>query len=215
MATGISEFFLRRRHLLWLILAINFFSALYGFYWYKAQLLDTPWYLWLFTPDCPLAAMMMAGALGLYLLCGSRQTWYHTLTYTTLIKYGFWTVFVFCLYWLAGGKNYSFEYWMLCLSHLGMLIEGAIFIGSMTQRPAFWWLAASYSLLFDLFDYFYPVHVLGRRAVGTYPYLPNDSQRPIILGLTYVLTASFFLVAAVLSMRAKQRGKAGSRERTV
>ena len=88
MPTRLSEFFLRRRPLLWLILAVNFLPALYGFYWYKRQLQGTPWYLWLFTPDCPLAALMMAVALGLFLLWGKRRTWYHTLTYTTLLKYG-------------------------------------------------------------------------------------------------------------------------------
>ena len=108
MVTGtakISEFFFRRRYLLWLIAAINFFSSLYGYYWYHQQLAATPWYLWLFVPDCPLAATLMAVALGIYLLA-RRNTLFQFMTYTILLKYGFWTVFVFALYWGAGANSF-------------------------------------------------------------------------------------------------------------
>ena len=204
MSTRLSEYFLRRRPLLWLILAVNFLSALYGFYWYKGQLQGTPLYLWLFTPDCPLAALMMAVALGLFLFWGKRRTWYHTLTYTTLLKYGFWTAFVFSYYWLAGGKDYSFGNWMFFISHIGMLIEGAVFIGSVPPVPSHWWLAAVYSLAFDYFDYFHPVHILGRPAPGVYPWLPNDAQRPLILALTLAVTGCLMVAAAYVTYRARK-----------
>ena len=50
----------------------QFFAALYGYYWYR-PIAGTPVYLWLFTPDCPLAALIMAAALGLYLFRGKGE----------------------------------------------------------------------------------------------------------------------------------------------
>ena len=175
MSTRLSEFFLRRRWLLWLIAAVNFFAALYGYYWYRYQFAATPVYLWLFTPDCPLAATLMAAALGMYLFRGRKESWFHFLTYTTLLKYGFWTVFVFLLYWGTGGRNIP-EYTMLFVSHVGMLVEGAVFLGSLPQLPGYWWFAAGWSAVFDYFDYFHPIRIAPRASLGVYPYLPNEAQ---------------------------------------
>ncbi|MGE5551755.1 MAG: DUF1405 domain-containing protein [Bacteroidota bacterium] len=203
MATKLSEYFLRRRWLLWSILAVNLLASVYGYYWYAWQFAQTPFVLWLFTPDCPLAATMMAAALWIYLRSGRRDTWFQFLTYTTLIKYGLWTAFVFVYYWLNGGKTFSLEYVMLFVSHLGMLAEGTVFLGSAPQTPRFWWLAAAYSAVFDYFDYFYPLRLPGRQGLGTYPWLPNDAHRPVILGLTLGITGVFFLVAILRTAKHK------------
>ena len=93
---------------------------------------------------------------------------------------------------------------MLCLSHLGMLAEGAIFLGSVSHTPRRWWLAAGWSGLFDLFDYFYPIHVSGRANPGVYPYLPNDAQRPVILVMTLAITGAFVVAAVVATWRSRR-----------
>lgn len=204
MESRLSDFFFRRRYLLWLILAVNFLSSLYGYYWYRYQLAATPRWLWLFVPDCPLAATLMAAALGLYLLAGRRDTWFQFLIYTTLLKYGFWTVFVFLLYWSAGGR-YLPEYLMLFISHVGMLAEGAIFLGSVSHTPRRWWLAAGWSALFDYFDYFYSIRIAGRLNRGVYPYLPNDAQRPVILVMTLAITGAFVVAAVMATWRSGRR----------
>ena len=201
--TRLSEFFFRRHWLLWAILGVNFFSSLYGYYWYHWQLMATTRWLWLFVPDCPLAATLMAVALGIYLFTGQRWSWFHFLTYAILLKYGFWTVFVFTLYWAAGGKSYSFEYIMLFVSHIGMLAEGMVFLGSVPRLPRYWWLAAGWSAVDVYFDYFYPIRIAGRRAVGVYPYLPNDFQRPVILVMTLAITFSFILAGVAAAWRAR------------
>ncbi|MGE5529587.1 MAG: DUF1405 domain-containing protein [Patescibacteria group bacterium] len=208
MPGGLSGFFLRRRWLLWLILAVNLLASVYGYYWYRWQLKATPFTLWFFTPDCPLAATLMAVALAIYLVRGRRDTWFQFLTYTILIKYGFWTVFVFLLYWATGGA-YHAEYVMLCLSHLGMLAEGAVFLGSVPQKTGFWWLAAAWSLVDVYFDYFHPVRIAWRRAIGVYPYLPNDTQRPVILLMTLGISFAFIITAAVLTLKRIRRRRPG------
>jgi len=196
-----GEFFYRRRYLLWLILAINLLSSIYGYYWYRWQFEATPWTLWFFTPDCPWAATLMAVALGIFLFFDKKETWFQFLTYTILIKYGFWTVFVFTLYWARGGQNHSGDYIMLCLSHLGMLAEGLLFISFVRQKPWLWWLAAGWSAVDIYFDYYYPIRIMGRAAYGTYPYLPNDAHRSIILVMTIGITVCYLLVAFFVSWR--------------
>ena len=213
MPTKLSEFFFRRRPLLWAILAVNFLASLYGYYWYRWQLAVTPRYLWFFVPDCPLAATLMAMALGVYLLFGQRRSWFHFLTYTVLLKYGFWTVFVFLLYWTAGGRNYTPEYMMLFVSHIGMLAEGAVFLGDMPQLPRYWWLAVGWSALDAYFDYFYPIEIPGRQALGVHPYLPNPAHLPIIRAMTLAITGIYLLVAMVLLLSDQTLRKRRSRSR--
>lgn len=199
-----GDFLFRRPYLLWTILAINFLASLYGYYWYRWQLAATPRWLWLFTPDCPLAATMMALALGLHLIGGVSRGWFHLLTYTTLLKYGFWTVFVFALYWVAGGGFYA-EYVMLFVSHLGMLAEGAIFLDRTPQNPRHWWLAAGWSLLFDFFDYLYPIRIAGRAYTGVYPYLPNEAHLPVVRAMAFAISLGFAATAFVMARRVPRR----------
>ena len=149
--------------------------------------------LWLFVPDCPLAATLMAAALAIYLLTGRRGSWFHLLTYTVLLKYGFWTIFVFMMYWAAGG-SFLPEYVLLFVGHLGMLAEGAVFLPSVPQLPGYWWLAAGWSAVNDYFDY----------VVGVYPYLPNPAHLPVIRFVTLAITLGFVLTALAVTLRAKR-----------
>ncbi len=56
----------------WVLFAINLAGTVYGMYWYWDQLAVTPVYLWLFTPDCPLASLYFTVTLASgWLGCGA------------------------------------------------------------------------------------------------------------------------------------------------
>ena len=206
MPTRLSEVFFRRPVLLWAILAVNFLASIYGYYWYRWQLRATPWWLWPFVPDCPLAATLMAAALALYLFWGRRESPFQLLTYAVLVKYGLWTVFVLGLYRTAGGA-FTPEDWMLFVSHLGMLAEGVVFLGSLRWRAGPWWFTAFWSAANDFFDYFYPVRIGGRPTIGVYPYLPNEAHLPAARAMALAITACFFAVAVFTTFGPRRRGE--------
>ena len=49
--------FLLRREVLTALVGFNAIGTIWGFFWYKDQLSQTPWYFWPLTPDCPLTSL--------------------------------------------------------------------------------------------------------------------------------------------------------------
>lgn len=160
----------------WALIIANFAGAVYGYYWYAGQLAHTPFYLWPFTPDCPLFASLLA--LVLYLeLRGKGSGWLATITFLGLVKYGIWTVVVISAYGLQGGDLLLEDYFLI-LSHFGMFCEGALLLALLTWR-ANWVLGATlFFVTWDWFDY----------VVGTYPYLPAANLLPLAHWLAVALT---------------------------
>ena len=77
----------------WSLFVINLLGSIYGFYWYKNQLLSTEWYWLIFVPDSPTASTFFTLVLGLYLM-QRRLPILEAFAAITLFKYGIWAVVV-------------------------------------------------------------------------------------------------------------------------
>lgn len=170
---------------MWALVVINFFGSLYGYYWYAGQLADTPWYYWPFTPDSPLSTTLFTVSL-LFFLAHKRPQLLSLLACTGVIKYGLWAVVINLHYWqLKGGISpVSF---MLAVSHLGMAIEGYIFIRHLKISWVYLLFLGGWLALNDWLDY----------GVGIYPYLYSSEQWTLALvsavGLSIIIALYLFV----------------------
>lgn len=157
------------RRIWWALLVVNFLGSLYGFYWYRAQLLATPWWRWPLVPDSPGSTFLFSIWLAL-MLAGAdwRRPGMQVLgavAFVANMKYGLWTAIVLPQ---AGIKfGWEFDFIHLSLSHFGMWFQAVVFARHF--KPAV--LPALGALLFmwfqDLIDY---------RLWMTYPSLPYMSE---------------------------------------
>ncbi|HBT48255.1 MAG TPA: DUF1405 domain-containing protein [Peptococcaceae bacterium] len=146
------------------LLVVNLLGSLYGYYWYREQLAATPWIWWIFTPDSPLSTSLFTLALTLALK-GKGSPFLRLLAAAGVIKYGLWAAVVITDYWLKGGPAELLEA-MLCLSHLGMALEGLIFIRHWPFGRRHVLGVGGWLVLNDYVDY----------ALGWHPYLFRPDQ---------------------------------------
>ncbi|MFZ5632826.1 MAG: DUF1405 domain-containing protein [Bacillota bacterium] len=181
------------------ILVINILGSAYGYYWYAEQLASTDKELWLFVPDSPLATTMFAAVLLLSLL-GFRNVLFSVIALTACIKYGLWAVIIISHFWATGG-GIRFPEAMLWVSHLGMAVQGMIYLGPclftgsragrrfITGRVVA--VTASWMLLNDFLDYYLDIH----------PYLYEPGQEGLalvaVVGLSLVLILSIKILPFV------------------
>ncbi|MDN5361247.1 MAG: hypothetical protein PWP70_294 [Moorella sp. (in: firmicutes)] len=200
------DFYLWLRHLLWenpyqdwllaTLLMINLLGSIYGYYWYHEQLLATPWYWWPFTPDSPLATTLFT--LALFLALGRRESGLLRLVAAiAVIKYGLWAMVIITDFWRAGAAVTPVEAG-LWLSHLGMLVEGYLFLRHWPVVPWQLGVIAMWLIINDFVDY----------GVGLHPYLFLPGQEDLAL-----VTAGAISLAAILYLvlRIKWPSRAGKR----
>ncbi|KJS64706.1 MAG: hypothetical protein JL50_18415 [Peptococcaceae bacterium BICA1-7] len=175
-----------------LILAVNIPGSAYGYYWYAEQLASTPGRLLLFVPDSPLATTLLSMALILSLL-GYKNRFLSLLGCATCIKYGLWAVVVITDFWLRGGAL-GWETVLLCFSHLGMAVQGVIFMradssfspaGGMALAAAG---VSAWMLMNDFVDY----------SLGVYPYLYYYGQEPVAAVSAWVLSAAVIIYVFII-----------------
>ncbi len=113
--------------ILWGCIAINLVGTALGTWlWYGPMMLESPWWTMPFIPDCPLAALLGSIALiGVWL--GKRWTWFYALAAFACIKYGVWTINFWLRDWSVGGNPQWLEI-LLFVSHIGLLVEGLLFV---------------------------------------------------------------------------------------
>lgn len=181
------------------LIIINLLGSIYGFYWYREQLAVTPWYLWLFTPDCPLFALLFVFVL-LGFLLNKRNHILETITWMGLIKYGIWTVFVITLFFYAVFKHdlqvsnqFLAAETALLISHIGMFIEGCILTRYLKLTRINVLVTGIWFLLSDVLDY----------GVGVYPCLPYQSHYDIIRGEAIISTVLLWGILFIM-LRYKQ-----------
>lgn len=174
------------RPFLWYILVAEVLGSIYGYYWYKEQLSITPWYLWLFTWDCPFYATLFSFWLFSYLKNYRlhRSALFTAITFTGLIKYGLWTVVIVQDSYLLGSPV-TLDRLGLQISHFIMLIQGFLLINTVRVRHII--IVWAWMLLNDFMDYF----------VGTYPWMREEQLHTamwLALSFTALLTGwSFYL----------------------
>jgi uncharacterized membrane protein YpjA len=113
------------RRVLVLLLGINVVGTIYGYYWYRYQLADTPLIFLPFVPDSPTASLFFVFVLLAFLV---RKNWpfFEVLAISTLFKYGIWAVVMNGLVAIVNG-GLDWTGYMLIASHLGMAIQGILY----------------------------------------------------------------------------------------
>jgi uncharacterized membrane protein YpjA len=169
------------------LLVINVLGSIYGYFWYRQQLSETPFYLWPFVPDSPLSSTLFAAAL-LFHLTGATKPLFQVLACTVSIKYGIWAVILITHYWLSGGPVTPTET-MLWISHLGMAAEGAIFLRTYKFGITAIIISGAWMLVNDLMDY----------GAGLHPYLFMAGQDTLAMVAAFTLTV--LLAAGLIQLR--------------
>lgn len=152
---------------LYLLMIINILGFITLPVYYGLQLSQTNPLFWLFVPDCQLSALFLTVMFYLILI-NKENDYVNQLAISSGIKYGLWTLLVLTINY----QHYSinFQYWLLIISHLILLIQPLFFIKkfrlSKESIPAF-----AFLLFNDASDY----------LLGTHPPLPPNN---------FILTAS-------------------------
>ncbi|MBM4762110.1 DUF1405 domain-containing protein [Bacillus sp. B15-48] len=116
---------LANRTFLWLLLLINIFGTIYGYYWYLPQLIDTPPVFLPFVPDSPTACLFFVFVL-VGFLRGKNWPLMEALAIVTLVKYGIWAVIMNLLILIVTGELHWTGY-MLMGSHFAMAVQGVLY----------------------------------------------------------------------------------------
>ena len=173
------------RPFLWALFWVNALGTLYGYEWYRYQLISTwndysPW-LVVFVPDSPTASLFFSITL-LFLLRDSRRkqagnvpealrpdvpllSWrgvWEALAVITQVKYGIWASAI--IFWGASlGDPIHWTEWMLVFSHTAMAIEALLYMRFYRFTIPSVLIGAAWTLLNDFIDY----------SFGVFPYLPS------------------------------------------
>lgn len=141
--------------LAWPVILLNLLGTAFGFWFYSAQLSETPMIMWPIVPVSPLATLFMALSLAAWRLDISAE-WLHALAFVGCLKYGLWTPFVQIVINGPGAIDpllYQFLIW----SHLAMAVQ-AFLIHRYASFPV--WavaIATAWFVLNDMLDYFLTV----------------------------------------------------------
>ncbi|SDE71752.1 Uncharacterized membrane protein YpjA [Paenibacillus sp. cl6col] len=198
-----STRFLSQRWVLWLLFWSNLLGTIYGYYWYKNQLIYTwehhPAWQLIFVPDSPTASLFFTISIGFLLFRPQPRTIFgmiakriiEALGVVTSIKYGIWA----CVMIVAGaylGSPMVWQDWMLIGSHLAMAVEGLLFVRLFAFGSAALTLAACWTWLNDTVDY----------SAGVYPWLPYTlvNELPAVCIFTFTWTG-ISVVMTWLAMR--------------
>jgi len=180
-----------RRWFLITLIIINILGSIYGYYWYKGQLMATPKELWLFTFDSPFSTTLFTFVL-LGILFGIHNELLQLIAYTAVIKYGIWAAAVILHFWLTSGSP-TFVTSMLFISHLGMALEGFVFIRHLYVSTFYLFLLGGWFAVNDFLDYFRGIH----------PYLYHPNQK--IFAMITAVGLSVLLFIYVWKFRLQRR----------
>jgi uncharacterized membrane protein YpjA len=174
----------------WLLVIGGIAGAAYGvFFFYREQLAATSPLLWVFVPDCPLAAFLIAvSLLAIKFLPNARLDFLHYVSSAFALKYGFWTMFV-----LAAFPGFYFTpqsallFALLFAGHFIVFFEPLFLLGKARVAEHYTVAVLAFFVLSDLSDY----------LLGTHPPLPADAGGAM-LGATLVMSIVFAFVARFL-----------------
>lgn len=190
---------LANRSVLFMLLLVNFFGTLYGYYWYKYQLVETPPIFLAFVPDSPTASLFFLFVLVAFLL-GKNWPLFEALAIVTLVKYGVWAVVMNLLVFIVSGEIDGIGL-MLMLSHGAMAVQGVLF--SPFYRFKLWHLiiTAIWTLHNDVIDY---VFLMLPRYHMLDAYIPQIGYFTFWLSLASIGVAYYFVLRKnrfILSIR--------------
>src|SRR5690625_205737 len=143
--------FLLYKHFLILLFFVNLFGTIYGYIWYKSQLIITPTIFLPFVPDSPTASLFFTIFL-LFFIFNRNVPYIEALAVTSLFKYGIWAV-VMNLFTLYVEGHLQWQGYMLIASHLAMAIQGLLYIPFYKIKLKHLTVAAIILLHNDIIDY--------------------------------------------------------------
>lgn len=166
------EYYIEQKWVIITLIFVNLFGSIYGFIWYKEQILDNSLKLLLFIPDGPLASLFFAIFLLLYLY-GKSVPIIEALASVSLFKYGVWTIVI--VIW--GGwteeasiikmvtlETISWNDLLLILTHIWMILQAIIFYKKYSYGFWYIFIGGIWLLTNDLLDY----------TLDIYPVLPES-----------------------------------------
>ncbi len=153
MMTLLSRIWLVLSHksFLWLLLFVNLTGTVYGYDWYKWQLVITEPKYWIFVPDSPTASLFFTLAIIGWLINRNFKL-IEALALITLVKYGLWAVVMNLLTLIETG-SIGWVGWMLITSHFAMAVQAILYIPFYKFRFGHIALAAIWTLHNDVIDY--------------------------------------------------------------
>ncbi|QED48420.1 lipoprotein heptaprenylglyceryl N-acetyltransferase LhaT [Cytobacillus dafuensis] len=181
---------LANRVVLWLLLIVNIAGTIYGYIWYKWQMVDTPPIFLPFVPDSPTASLFFVFVLIAFLL-GKNWPLFEALAIVTLIKYGIWAVVMNILVFQVTGELDIIAL-MLIVSHGAMAIQGMLYAPFYRIKTWHFVVTAIWTLHNDVIDYVF--FMLPR-----YPIL--DLYTPQIGYFTFWLSIFSLGITAYLCLR--------------
>jgi len=182
----------------------NIISAIYGYYFYWEQFFATPWYKWIFVPDCPLYDSLFIIA---FILIKHKKSndFLNLLVITNTVKYGLWTILTIPLFSemflpadvqtvvpLFGNLTLTFQLstlnWLLVFLHAVMALQ-ALLIYPFVKKWQLGTIFVIIAWLFinDIFDYW----------LNTYPtahlnYMIHDPRINVIITQNIIVNVFFF-----------------------
>jgi uncharacterized membrane protein YpjA len=145
------HYLLGQKPIIFIMVLINFFGTVYGYYWYRYQLADTPAHFYIFIPDSPTASLFFLIVVAAFLIKKNLPL-IEALAIVTLFKYGIWAVIMNLLVLLING-SLPWEGYMLIASHFGMAIQGLLYAPYYRFKAWHLIVAAIWTLHNDVIDY--------------------------------------------------------------
>lgn len=176
---------------------VNLLGSLYGFWWYRWQLISTPVWQWLIVPDSPGSTLLFSFFLWYLLSTGDRWArrdgpvrlqgwpgWLGAFAFLANMKYGLWTAIVLPQAGIVSGE-WAFDHVHLSLSHFGMWLQGILFLRR--YRPGVWPALAAWTGMYfqDYVDYW---------LLGTHPTLPVPELAPSVRLIALALSTIWGIV---------------------
>ncbi|MBT2690028.1 DUF1405 domain-containing protein [Bacillus sp. ISL-47] len=162
------------RAMLMLLLIVNTAGTIYGYIWYKWQLVDTPPIFLLFVPDSPTASLFFVFVLIAFLI-GKNWPLLEALAIVTLVKYGIWAVVMNLLVYQVTGDMDPAAL-MLIFSHGAMAIQGVLYAPFYRFKTWHLVLTGVWTLHNDVIDYVffmlprYPILNLYTPQIGYFTF---------------------------------------------
>ncbi|WP_226526656.1 DUF1405 domain-containing protein [Metabacillus niabensis] len=147
----VFQYLLGQRPIIFVMFIINLFGTIYGYYWYRYQLAETPAHFYIFVPDSPTASLFFTIVLFAFLFKRNLPI-IEALAIVTLFKYGIWAVIMNLLV-LAVNGTLPREGYMLIASHFGMAVQGLLYASYYRFKAWHLIVAAIWTLHNDVIDY--------------------------------------------------------------
>ncbi|MDQ2050469.1 DUF1405 domain-containing protein [Natronolimnohabitans sp. A-GB9] len=200
----------------WLVVAINLAGTVFGFWYYRQQLLDTAMVMWPWIPDSPMATLLIAVAIAAWKL-GYELPWLTALAFFGNVILGLWTPYTLLVFHETyATQTHPLMYQFLFWSHLAMVVQ-AFVLHRITDFPVWGVAVAAVWYTSNLIvDYFVPV-LEGPHGVH-HTTIPVPQDEPMFLGadalgvvaageVTFTLLALFLALA--IRVKKCERGTVG------